>query len=142
MRQNKFFMFFLMVLFISVPMCLYAKDERVLSLNGMLTSLTNPRLTSLQKMTLIDGYKSTVVKGAGKVKDVLISYGSENETLVCIQKPFRGKEYEVVLLTSRESAEKIQKGNTVGFEGTFVAMAFETLRFKDVKIIRKSRWPF
>ena len=142
MKRNKLFVFFLMLVIVFSPLCCYAKT---LTLNKMMNQLVKSSLTSLQRMELVEKYKGQIVKGSGRVKDILKSFGSENEAMVYLQKPFRGKQYEVVLTVSIENAEKVKKGKTIRFEGSFEGMTFETLRFKDAKIIKARGlclWPF
>ena len=119
-----------------------------ITLDTMLRKLGDRNVTSLKKVELIDSYKGQVVKGAGKVRDVVKSFGSENTALVYIRKPYQGKLYEIILTVDQQSAENIKKGRNIAFEGKFAGMTFETLRLEEGKITGSGGmgwfgwWPF
>ena len=73
---------------------------------------------------------------------MLKSYGIEGEAMVYLKKHYRSKEYEIVLVVSEESAEKIKKGMSLQFEGNFDGMTYRTLRFKNVGLVTKPWWTF
>lgn len=137
--KNKVLIFSLILFITFSSLSCYAG---LLTLNKMLGKLSTPRLTSLQKSNLVEQYKGQEVKGIGKVKDILKSFASENTAMLYIEKPFRGKRYEIVLVVSQNSVKKIKKGQRIRFEGKFVGITFNTLRFEDAKLIHKSWWPF
>lgn len=138
-KKYKFLSCFLMLFIAFSSLSIYAET---LSLNKMLNQLARPQLTSLQRSNLIENCKAQRLKGIGRVRDILKSSVSEDEAMIYLAKSFKGKQYEIVLIVSRESAVKIKKGNIIRFEGKFVGMTFETLRFEDAKIIRKPWWSF
>ncbi|MBN1354611.1 MAG: hypothetical protein JW994_08105 [Candidatus Omnitrophica bacterium] len=115
-----------------------------MSLDNILKQITNPRLTSLQKLAVLEQYKGQTMSGYGKVKDILKGYGPDNIALVYVTRSCRDKEYEIELTVPLASAEKVLKGKKVSFEGIFGGMTFETLRFTDVKMTesKKAWWPF
>ncbi|MFH1594560.1 MAG: hypothetical protein ABID09_07695 [Candidatus Omnitrophota bacterium] len=113
-----------------------------LTLNKLLSKISKSSSTTLERLNTIEEYKGQVVKGAGKVKDILKRNGSEKEALVYIRRPFGGIEYEVIVAVDRESTKEIKKGITVAFEAKFTGLTFETLRFEDGKISRKRILPF
>ena len=89
------------------------------------------------------------MQGNGIVQDVLKSFGAPGEVTIYAQKEVWGKRYELVLLADQEGAEKIMKGKSIRFEGTFAGLTFETLRFEKVKVKKVSGfawlgglWPF
>lgn len=141
MKKNKFCIGLLSALIVLSAVTCYAEN---VSLDVMLRQLSKSRLTSLQKLELIEQYTGKIVAGKGKVKDVIKSYGTENEAMVYLSKPVGDKQYELVIMAPQEEADKVRKGKTVGFEGVFAGMSFETLRFKNARITkkRKSWWPF
>ena len=62
--------------------------------------------------------------------------------MVYLKKRYRHKDYELVLVISEESAEKITKGMSLRFEGNFAGMTYHTLRFKNVALVANSWWFF
>ena len=139
MKRIKFIALLLAFSVILTPLALC---ERPVRLKKMFSELTRPRLTSLRKLELVNKYKGEIVKGVGRVKDVVKSYGIEGEAMVYLKKHYRGKEYEIVLVIPEESAEKIKKGMSLTFEGNFAGMTYHTLRFKNVDLIAKPWWYF
>jgi len=132
-----------LILFILCPAAeLYAKGPTALNLEQLLGKITKPGSTSLQKSDAMDSYKGKIIRGSGVVRDVLRSYGSDNEAMVYLDKAFRGRKYEIVLAVNRDDAEKIIKKKTVSFKGEFSGMSFGTLRFKNAEVKRLWWWPF
>lgn len=130
MKKSALFILVLIFLVTVVPLSFSAETLR---LDKMLDKLTSRQATSLQKLELIEQYKGQNVRGSGKVKDVLKKAGSPDKAMVYMEKPFRNKKYEIVLMTSSDRAKDIKKGKKINFEGAFVGMVFETLRFEDAE---------
>ncbi|MFC1576671.1 hypothetical protein ACFL3J_03260 [Candidatus Omnitrophota bacterium] len=137
MRNQKLIALCLIVLiaFSSVPS--YGKAP---TLYDMLRKLNKSRITTLQRSEVVDEYMGQVVKGDGRIKDILKSFSKEGEAMVYLDKPFKGKRYEVVVAVSRESAEKLRKGKRIRFEGKFAGISYETLRFEEGTITCKAWW--
>jgi len=115
---------------------------KTLNVNKLLGGLSRSRITSLQKLNTVEEYTGEIVRGTGIVKDVLRSFGETNEAMVYLKKNFRGKEYELVLVTPQDEAEKVKKGMSVKFEAVFTGMTFQTLRFEDAELIKRLFWFF
>ena len=125
--------------------CLYSlvAYADTMPLDRILSKFSNPHLTSLQKLDLLENYKGTDVKGKGKITDIVKSYGTKDEAMIYMLRTVRGQKYEIVVSVSRESAENIRKGKTINFEGVFTGMSFRTLKLEGGKIIAKAWWwPF
>jgi len=135
-------------LILSVLFFTFTATADTVKLNKILQQFSDPRVTSLQKVDLIKQYKGQSVRGDGRVRDVVKSFGKDEKALVYLRKPYGGKNFELILTVSQESAEKIKKGRGIKFEGKFAGMTFETLRFDDAKITSKGGidwlgwWPF
>ena len=125
------------VMFSPLALC-----ERPVRLKKMLSELTRPRNTSLRKLDIVNKYKGEIVKGVGRVKDVVKSYGIKGEAMVYLKKRYRSKEYELVLIMPEESVEKVKKGMSLQFEGNFAGMTYQTLRFKNVDQVSNVWWFF
>ena len=117
----------------------YAKT---VSLKQLLNQLTHPSITSLQRLDIISEYKGKDIRGSGKVKDIVRSFGSENEAMIYLKKSCKGKSFELVLLVDLDAASKIKKGKKIKFEGVFVGMSANTLRFEGAEVIDRTLWPF
>jgi len=117
----------------------YAKT---VSLNHLLNQITHPRTTSLQRLDIISDYKGKDIRGSGKVNDILRSFGSENEAMIYLKKSHRGKNLELVLFVDLDTASKIKKGKKIKFEGVFVGMSADSLRFEGVEVTGQTFWPF
>lgn len=139
MKHAKILALFLIACIILSPASAYA---RTMTLNKILVQLAKARATSLQKLETVEEYKGEIVRGTGTVKDVLKSFGEEGEAMVYLKKNFHGKEYELVLMTPQDEAEQMRKGMSVKFEAVFVGMTFQTLRFEDAELIKRTFWFF
>ena len=139
MKTSKIFAVIIIFVLLLYPVTVYAGNPTI---GRMLAKLSNRRLTSLQKLELIEQYKGDYIKGSGRVRDVLKSFGSKNEAMVYIDKYYRGNKYEIVLMIGQDMVEDIKKGRAIRFEGKFVGMTFRTLRFKDAAIMPRMWWFF
>lgn len=140
MKKIRLFALFLIFCVVLYPLSAYGQSVMVTT---MLDKLTRPSTTSLQVLNLVEQYKGQTVKGQGKVKDILKSFGDENKAMVYINKPYRGKQYEILLVVDEGTVEKIKKGKGVWFEGKFATMTFRTLRFENAEVKPKPWWwPF
>jgi len=120
--------------------CAYAKDNNLNPLTKLLGKLTKSGNTSLMRLDIVDEYKGEIVAGAGKVKDIIKSFGDEDQAMVYLKKSYKGKEYELILLIDALSVEKIQKGKSVNFTGNFVGITYLTLRFENVELATPKSW--
>ena len=137
MRFDKIIACFLVSLFLLYPLNALAGP---MNLDSLLGKLASRRTTSLERLNLVEEYKGQAVKGSGRVKDVLKSFGEENKAMVYLEKSFAGKPYELVLITDAGAAESIKRGKFVRFEGNFAGMTFETLRFESATVTSPKFW--
>lgn len=140
MKRLKILVFFVIFAMLVSTLPAYA---RTINVNSLLKKLSNPKLTSYQKINYVDKYKGQTVKGSGRIKDVLKRYGTENEVMLYVRRTMRGMEYEITLAATGENLHRVRKGQRISFSGTFTGMAFDRLSFEDVKINAKPWWwPF
>ncbi|MFH1380771.1 MAG: hypothetical protein ABIH57_01180 [Candidatus Omnitrophota bacterium] len=134
----------LVSLIVVLQVSAYAENGGSIPLNKILQKLTKSNNTSLQRLDLSNQFKGEIVNGSGRVKDVIHSFGEDNKAMVYLSKPYKSKEYEIILLADIESAETIQKGNKIKFEGNFVGTTYQTLRFENAEITlcKSWWWPF
>ena len=135
MKNVRILALFLLVAITLFPLSAYAET---MSLHKLVSLLNAPRATSFQTMERVNEYKDETVRGSGRVKDVLKSFGTEGEAMVYLKKRINGKTYEIILMVLEEDAEKIKKQRNVRFIGTFAGLTFQTLRFEDAEIVPKS----
>ena len=140
MKKN-IFLRILLVVFICSYLALAHAD--IVSIDKILSQFSNPKLTSLQKLDLVESYRGTDVRGKAKVTDVVKSYGNDNEAMIYTTRTVRGQKYEIVVAVPKESVNKIRKGNTIKFEGVFTGMSFRTIKLDGGEIIKSAWWwPF
>ena len=132
---------FLISLLIVLSFSVNASGATVVALDKMLAKLNRSNVTSLQRSDLIQEYKGQVLKGKGKIQDVLKSAASENQAMVYLEKYFKNKKYDIVLSMDIVTAEKLKKGKALNFSGEFDGIIGTTLRFKNI-VIPKKKWFF
>ena len=135
MKARKVITLFLILFFVFSP--LYDTFAQTLTLGKLLGKITKRQLTSIKKLAIIESYKGSEVSGTGKVKDALKTPGSDDKATIYLQKRFKGKYYQIVVIANRGDVAKIRKGKTTRFNGKFVGLSFDTLRFEDAEIIQR-----
>lgn len=140
MKKNIILISILVCAMAAGQFCAYAKDKNSMPLPKLLGKLTKSGNTSLMRLDIVDEYKGEIVAGAGSVKDIIKSFGNKDEAMVYLRKSYKGKEYELVLLTDAIGVEKIRKGKSVSFSGNFVGITYLTLRFENVEITTPKSW--
>ena len=138
--KNKYARLFISLLIV-LSFSVNAFGATVVALNKMLAKLNRSNVTSLQRSDLIQEYKGQVLKGKGKIQDVLKSAASENQAMVYLEKYFKNKKYDIVLSMDIVTAEKLKKGKVLNFSGEFDGITGTTLRFKNI-VIPKKKWFF
>ena len=138
MKRIKVLAFLLLISVLIYPI---SSDARVMNVTRILSKLTNPSLTTIEKTGFVDQYKEEIVKGSGKVVDILKSHGAEDKAMIKIIKRSRGRKFDIIVIVDRASVAKIKKGKKISFEGTFKGVTFKTVRIEDAKIIGKG-WVF
>ena len=138
MKKIKVLAFLLIITVLVYPI---SSNARVMTITRILSKLTSPRLTTLEKTGFVDQYKEQTVKGSGKVVDILKSHGAEDKAMIKIIKRSRGRKFDIIVIVDRASVAKIRKGRKITFEGTFKGVTFKTVRIEDAKIIGKG-WVF
>ena len=83
--KNKYARLFISLLIV-LSFSVNAFGATVVALNKMLAKLNRSNVTSLQRSDLIQEYKGQVLKGKGKIQDVLKSAASENQAMVYLEK--------------------------------------------------------
>ena len=137
MKRTITFSIFLLVIFLASTLPLEAK---VVNINTLLLRTSKPRLTSMQKLDIVESYKGVMFKGKGKVKDIIKSFKSKDKAMVQLVKTIRGQTYEIILIVDKKDVQKTKKGRWITFEGVFAGFNFDTIRFDNVKIISKKWW--
>ena len=140
MKKNIMLVSILVCVMLAGQFCAYAKNKNLNPLPTLLGKLTKSGNTSLMRLYIVDEYKGEIVAGSGKVKDIIKSFGDKDEAMVYLRKSYKGKEYELVLLTDILGVEKIRKGKSVSFEGNFIGITYLTLRFENVEITTPKSW--
>jgi len=125
-----------------IATAVFAQNEKPAKLNDMLSELTRSRITTLQKANIIESYKGQIMGGSARVKDVIDDYATQDKANIYLIKPYRGVKYKLTLLVDKDTAKELKKGRRVNFEGRLVEMTFNTLHFKNAKIIKRSFWSF
>ena len=132
MKKITFLTIFLAFSIALSPLCCYAET---ISLGKLLRELTGSKITSLEKSNIARKYKGEIVKGTGIVKDIIKTYGAENNAMVYLKKKLRNKEYEIVLIADEKNVHKIRKGKNIAFKGKFAGTSYDAFRFEEVEIL-------
>jgi len=138
MKKTKVLAVLLLITVLIYPI---SSDARVMTVSRILSKLTNPSLTTIEKTGYVDQFKEQTIKGSGKVVDILKSHGATDKAMIKILKRNRGRKFDIIVIVDRASVAKIRKGKKISFEGTFKGVTFKTVRIEDAKITGKG-WFF